>query len=56
MGVDRGIHVIPNKTKLSHSELPPLTIAKIYEKIIEKENPHIILFGIQVKNKLIKSE
>ena len=41
MGADRGIHV-----KVSH-EVEPLSVAKILEKIVEKENPQLILMGKQ---------
>ena len=41
MGADRGIHV-----KTSHN-IEPLAVAKILEKIVEKENPKIILMGKQ---------
>jgi len=41
MGADRGIHV-----KVSQ-EIEPLAVAKILEKIVEKENPKIILMGKQ---------
>mgnify|MGYP006166009251 CR=1 FL=1 len=41
MGADRGIHV-----KVSH-EVEPLAVAKILEKIVEKEDPQIVLMGKQ---------
>ena len=41
MGADRGIHV-----KVVH-EVEPLAVAKILEKIVEKENPKLILMGKQ---------
>ena len=41
MGADRGIHV-----KVSH-DVEPLSVAKILEKIVEKENPKIVLMGKQ---------
>ena len=41
MGADRGIHV---KTS---QEIEPLAVAKILEKIVEKENPKIVLMGKQ---------
>ena len=41
MGADRGIHV-----KVSH-DVEPLSVAKILEKIVEKENPKLILMGKQ---------
>jgi len=41
MGVDRGIHI-----KVVH-EVEPLAVAKILEKIVEKENPKLILMGKQ---------
>jgi len=41
MGADRGIHVKTSK------EIEPLAVAKILEKIVEKENPKIILMGKQ---------
>ena len=41
MGADRGIHV-----KVSQ-EIEPLAVAKILEKIVEKENPKIVLMGKQ---------
>ena len=41
MGADRGIHV-----KVSH-EVEPLSVAKIIEKIVEKEKPQLILMGKQ---------
>ena len=41
MGADRGIHI---KTT---SEVEPLGVVKILEKIVEKENPKIILMGKQ---------
>ena len=41
MGADRGIHVkTPNN-------IEPLSVAKIIEKIVEKENPKLILMGKQ---------
>jgi electron transfer flavoprotein beta subunit len=41
MGADRGIHV-----KVSQ-EIEPLAVTKILEKLVEKENPKIILMGKQ---------
>ena len=41
MGADRGIHV-----KASH-DIEPLNVAKILEKIVEKEQPKLILMGKQ---------
>ena len=41
MGADRGIHVKASQ------EIEPLAIAKILEKLVEKENPKIILMGKQ---------
>jgi len=41
MGADRGIHV---KTQ---REIEPLAVVKILEKIVNKENPKIILMGKQ---------
>ena len=41
MGADRGIHV-----KVSN-EIEPLAVVKILEKIVEKENPELILMGKQ---------
>ena len=41
MGADRGIHV---KT---FREIEPLAVAKILEKLVNKENPKIILMGKQ---------
>ena len=41
MGVDRGIHV-----KGVH-DVEPLAVAKILQKIVEKENPQIVLLGKQ---------
>ena len=41
MGADRGIHV-----KVSQ-EVEPLALAKIIEKLVEKEKPEIILMGKQ---------
>jgi electron transfer flavoprotein beta subunit len=41
MGVDRGIHV-----QVIH-EVEPLAVAKILEKIVEKEKPTLILMGKQ---------
>ena len=41
MGADRGIHV-----KTSH-DIEPLSVAKILEKIVEKEQPKLILMGKQ---------
>ena len=41
MGADRGIHVKASR------EIEPLAVAKILEKIVEKENPKIILMGKQ---------
>ena len=41
MGADRGIHV-----KVSH-DIEPLSVAKILEKIVEKEQPKLILMGKQ---------
>ena len=41
MGADRGIHVKASQ------EIEPLAVAKILEKIVEKENPKIILMGKQ---------
>ena len=41
MGADRGIHVkVPHETE-------PLAVVKILEKIVEKENPKIVLMGKQ---------
>ena len=41
MGADRGIHV-----NVSH-DIEPLSVAKILEKIVEKEQPKLILMGKQ---------
>ena len=41
MGADRGIHVKASQ------EIEPLGVAKILEKIVEKENPKIVLMGKQ---------
>jgi electron transfer flavoprotein beta subunit len=41
MGADRGIHV------KALQDIEPLAVAKILEKIVEKENPKIILMGKQ---------
>ena len=41
MGADRGIHVKASQ------EIEPLAVAKILEKLVEKENPKIILMGKQ---------
>lgn len=41
MGADRGIHVKASQ------EIEPLAITKILEKLVEKENPKIILMGKQ---------
>jgi len=41
MGADRGIHV-----KAPH-DIEPLSVAKILEKIVEKEQPKLILMGKQ---------
>ena len=41
MGADRGIHV------KSLQGIEPLAIAKILEKLVEKENPKIVLMGKQ---------
>ena len=41
MGADRGIHI-----KVTH-DVEPLGVAKILEKIVEKENPKLILMGKQ---------
>ena len=41
MGADRGIYVKSSK------EIEPLAVVKILEKIVEKENPKIILLGKQ---------
>ena len=41
MGADRGIHV-----KVPH-DIEPLSVAKILEKIVEKEQPKLILMGKQ---------
>ena len=41
MGADRGIHV-----KANH-DIEPLAVAKILQKIVEKEKPQIVLLGKQ---------
>ena len=41
MGADRGIHV-----KATH-DIEPLAVAKILQKIVEKEKPQIVLLGKQ---------
>ena len=41
MGADRGIHV-----KVPH-DIEPLSVAKILEKIVEKEQPKLVLMGKQ---------
>ena len=41
MGADRGIHI-----KVDH-DVEPLSVAKILEKIVEKENPKLVLMGKQ---------
>ena len=41
MGADRGIHVKAN------DQIEPLAVAKILKKIIDKENPKLVLMGKQ---------
>ena len=41
MGADRGIHVKTSR------EIEPLAVAKILEKLVNKENPKIVLMGKQ---------
>ena len=41
MGADRGIHVRTSQ------EIEPLAVAKILEKLVNKENPKIVLMGKQ---------
>ena len=41
MGADRGIHVKASQ------EIEPLAVAKILEKLVNKENPKIVLMGKQ---------
>jgi len=41
VGVDRGIHIITD------SNVEPLGAAKILKKIVEKENPELVLLGKQ---------
>ena len=41
VGADRGIHIIPD------SNVEPLGAAKILKKIVEKENPELVLLGKQ---------
>merc|ERR1712137_600013 len=45
MGADRAIHL---KTKMrTDQELQPLAVSKLLAKIVEKENPSIVLMGKQ---------
>merc|ERR1712187_303605 len=45
MGADRAIHL---KTKMrTDQELQPLAVAKLLQKVIEKENPSLVLLGKQ---------
>ena len=46
MGADRGIHVLLNDKE--YEGLQPLAVAKIFAKIIEQENPNLIILGKQV--------
>merc|ERR1712151_164489 len=45
MGADRAIHL---KTSLrTDQELQPLAVAKLLQKVVEKENPSLVLLGKQ---------
>merc|ERR1719222_1402092 len=45
MGADRAIHL---KTKLrTDQEVQPLAVAKLLQKIVEKESPSVVLLGKQ---------
>lgn len=45
MGADRGIHVeIPKGTE---ADLQPLSVAKIFAKLVEQEKPDIVILGKQ---------
>jgi electron transfer flavoprotein beta subunit len=41
-GADRAIHV-----DIGESEIEPLAVAKILKKIVEKEEPNVVLLGKQ---------
>jgi len=42
MGADRGLHVVEEKT-----ELEPLGVAKLLQKVVEKENRNLVILGKQ---------
>lgn len=44
MGADRAVHV------LTEADLQPLAVAKLLAKLVEKENPELLLLGKQVKD------
>jgi electron transfer flavoprotein beta subunit len=46
MGCDRAIHVTTDM-RTDYMELQPYAIAKIFQKIVEQENPGLILLGKQ---------
>jgi electron transfer flavoprotein beta subunit len=45
MGADRGIHIKTDKR--TDTEVEPLIVAKILQKVVEKENPLLVLMGKQ---------
>lgn len=47
MGADRAVHVITD------ADLQPLAVAKLLAKLVEKENPDLLLLGKQVMEYLV---
>ena len=46
MGVDRGIHVTMSDAE--YEGLQPLAVAKLFAKIVEQEQPGLVILGKQV--------
>ena len=46
MGVDRGIHVVVDDK--DYEGLQPLAVAKLFAKIVEQEQPSLVILGKQV--------
>jgi electron transfer flavoprotein beta subunit len=46
MGADRGIHVLTD-LRTDYVQLQPFAVAQIFQKIVEKENPGLVLLGKQ---------
>lgn len=47
MGCDRGIHVDPGATGSDPTGTEPLAVAKIFQALVEKEKPDLVIVGKQ---------